>query len=263
MSKNWSTIYFSGTGNTKFVAKRFSQRMNCSCYSIEDSVDFSHIISNSDVITLCYPIHHSTAPVAYKKFIVKYQKEFTNKAVVILCTQQFFSGDGAYNITKYLPMVQVLYADHINMPSNIGNIPVYSKLTKGSLKRGVRRANKKIDKAVSRISKGKLYTRGFSRFGHWLGKSQNMNEELYMSGAKENVRIQESCVLCKKCISLCPTNNLAIEDGSIVNAGECTFCWRCVNTCPVQAITVGGLHKESAFQYYVMDEVDTLLKTQP
>ncbi len=262
MEKVWSTIYFSGTGNTKYVAKRFSQQMNCSAYSIEEDVDFSYIISSSDIITLCYPIHHSTAPVVYKKFILKYQKEFMNKAVVILCTQQFFSGDGAYNITKYLPAVEILYADHINMPSNIGNIPVYSKLTKGNLKKSVARANKKIEKIIRNISKGKRHTRGFSRFGHWLGSSQNMYEELYMSGAKENVCVQESCILCKKCISICPTKNLTIEDSSIVNAGDCTFCWRCVNTCPVQAITVGGLHRESAFQYYVMDEVDILLKTQ-
>jgi len=30
------TLYFSGTGNTEYVAKLFSQKMSAKCFSIED-----------------------------------------------------------------------------------------------------------------------------------------------------------------------------------------------------------------------------------
>lgn len=250
-------LYFSGTGNTKFVALRFSQLTKAPAYSIEEKVDFATLITESSRITLVYPIHHSTAPVLFKRFIMQHSQLFIKKEIIILCTQQFFSGDGAFNITKYLPKdIKVLYADHIAMPANIGNIPVYSVLTKGNFTKRCRIATTRLKKAIRKIDQGVRYTRGFSGFAHWLGRSQNKHESEYLHGEKESIQVASSCILCKKCIHSCPTQNLEVgSQEKIEGKGQCTFCWRCVNICPKKAITV-GIHLEPKFQYYVIPEVD-------
>ena len=50
------TIYFSGTGNTKYIAELFSQKMGANCLSIEADVDFQAEIIAHDSIAFCYPI---------------------------------------------------------------------------------------------------------------------------------------------------------------------------------------------------------------
>ena len=33
-------LYFSGTGNSKYIANLFSKKVNAKCYSIEENIDF-------------------------------------------------------------------------------------------------------------------------------------------------------------------------------------------------------------------------------
>ena len=41
---NMLMLYFSGTGNSKYIAERFSEKINGVCYSIEDKIDFKNEI---------------------------------------------------------------------------------------------------------------------------------------------------------------------------------------------------------------------------
>ena len=38
-------LYFSGTGNSKYIANLFSKKVNAKCYSIEENIDFKKEIS--------------------------------------------------------------------------------------------------------------------------------------------------------------------------------------------------------------------------
>ena len=37
-------LYFSGTGNSKYIASTFSKKMNAKCHSIEEKIDFKNEI---------------------------------------------------------------------------------------------------------------------------------------------------------------------------------------------------------------------------
>lgn len=63
------TIYFSGTGNSKYIAKQFSKRMDCDCYSIEEKTDFKSILNNTDKIAVVYPIYGSCVPRIMGEFV--------------------------------------------------------------------------------------------------------------------------------------------------------------------------------------------------
>lgn len=45
---------------------------------------------------------------------------------------------------------------------------------------------------------------------------------------------------CSKCVKMCPTENIIIEDNKAKGKDKCTVCYRCVNLCPEQAITILG-----------------------
>ncbi len=243
-------IYFSGTGNTKFLARKFSRVMNCKCVSIEETVDFKKIILENNTITLCYPIHFSKAPIFFMDFVKTHKNEFRGKKIISLCSQQFYSGDGARSIFDLLEDVELVYAEHFNMQNNITSMPLYYKITKTNNRRCLTRSYRKIIKISSDINKGRVKTKGFNNFSKQLGKMQHISDESIKRKQKNAVRVNNSCILCNKCVKNCPTKNLENEGAKIASEENCTFCMRCVNICPKKAITV-LLHGKVKEQYYI------------
>ena len=48
---------------------------------------------------------------------------------------------------------------------------------------------------------------------------------------------QDTCVVCKACVGVCPTSAISVTDGKAkVDADTCVECGACVATCPVSAI---------------------------
>ncbi len=256
--QNIVVIYFSGTGNTEYVARKFSYINNIKCYSIEEEVDFDNLIKSSDIICLCYPIHHSLPPIIMKEFINQHYDLFKNKKIMSLATQQMFSGDGAYSINRYLPECRIIYTEHFNMPNNIGNIPFWSKLTKSEFESCINRVNKKIIKITNDINAEKIKLKGSSSIAKAIGSTQS-NSENRMEKKRDSIKISNKCILCKKCVVQCPKKNLFYESNQIKYKNLCTFCYRCVNICPTKAITV-LIHKPIEFQYDVRDKVRKLCK---
>ncbi len=244
------TIYFSGTGNSEFLANKFSSEMMCKCYSIEDKVDFNRIIKENDVIALCYPIHFSKAPVLFMNFVSKHKDIFKGKKIISLCTQQFYSGDGARSIFDLLEDVEVIYAEHFNMQNNITSWPSYYKLTKRNNERCLRGVEKKVALVANDVKNGKVKLKGFSEFSKLLGRGQHISPEKVKEKQLKAVRVNDSCVLCRKCVKYCPTRNLNIESGKVIDNGECTFCMRCVNICPKKSLTV-LIHGKVKEQYII------------
>jgi flavodoxin len=64
-------LYFSGTGNSKYIAELFCQYINCKTYSIEDKTDFQHLIDSEEIIGFCYPIYGSREPKIMREFVNK------------------------------------------------------------------------------------------------------------------------------------------------------------------------------------------------
>jgi ferredoxin len=49
---------------------------------------------------------------------------------------------------------------------------------------------------------------------------------------------QEKCEGCEECVSVCPTDAIAITDGkAIIDESTCADCAACVDACPTEAIT--------------------------
>jgi len=124
------TLYFSGTGNTKYAAELFSRKMNAKCFSIEEKIDFSVEIKAHEVVAFCYPIYNSRVPRIMRMFAHEHMASLVGKKVVILVTQQKFSGDGARVFTDLFEddAIEVIYAEHFDLQQNMGNIPVWSAL---------------------------------------------------------------------------------------------------------------------------------------
>jgi len=259
------TIFFTGTGNTMQIADLFSAKMEISAYSIEDDIDFSEILEEHDTIAVCYPIYGSRVPYIMREFIAAHMSYFYGKRLVILVTQLIFSGDGARALCDLFPPnhVEVVYAEHFNMPNNVCNVSIVPKTSPAAVNRKLRAAGRRMDKACWDIKLGKVKRRGFNPISRilgifqgflWQGSSRRV-EPPYWSveyKARRGVRVDEDCTLCGFCVKFCPMKNLRIIEDRVIHNNNCTVCYRCVNLCPVQAITV-YFHKKPVWQYKGID----------
>ena len=244
-------LYFSGTGNTKYIANKFAEKMNGKSYSIEEDVDFKEIILESEIITFCYPIYGSSVPLIMSDFVDKYKSYLNNKKLIILSTQMLFSGDGARVFVDLLRGVEfeVIYAEHFNMPNNLPNLPVINVKNGDKLKKKVAKAEKKLSEVCDDINAKIIKKRGFNKVSKFLGYNlQRKGFTKLEKKIKDDVKVNDDCILCSACVKVCPKKNLFINNNKINSKGDCTICNRCVNVCPKQAITV-FYHNKVRVQY--------------
>ena len=242
-------LYFSGTGNSKYIATEFALKMGADCYSIEDNADFAELLAATDTVAVCYPIYGSCVPRIMRDFAVRHSAALHEKKLIIFCTQMMFSGDGARAFARLLTGCDshVIYAEHFNMPNNISNFWLFP-VREGERVRKQKAADRKLDIVCQDIKSGIVKRRGWSGFSALLGKLQNT----YWLNIEEKKRgsfaADSDCNRCGLCVRRCPVGNLELSGQGIVQKNNCILCYRCVNLCPQKAATV-MLHAKPKAQY--------------
>lgn len=244
-------IYFSGTGNSKFIAEQFARRMQIPAHSIEEELDFDGLLAQEDTVAVCYPIYGSCVPRIMREFVEKHRAGFAGKKLIILCTQMMFSGDGARAFSRLLPACEVRYAEHFSMPNNICNIAVFP-MSERERQKKPEKALRRLDQVCEDIRRGIVKKRGWSAFSALLGKTQNVAFPRMESKGKSSFRADESCIACGACVKACPMHNLELVGGRVTQKDNCTLCYRCVNLCPKMSCTV-YIHKKPKRQYKGID----------
>ena len=245
-------FYFSGTGNSKYIAESFCKIMGAECHSIEENTDFRQLIESTKIIGFCYPIYFSRVPRIMREFANKYMESLKGKRLIIFCTQQILSGDGARALTDLFEKghMEVIYAEHFFMPSN--TFPITTNTAK--IKKSFAKSRQKLQTVCRNIKSGKVRKRGFNVVGRALGLIQAPLALPIERKANNSIRIADSCTNCGFCVSVCPMNNLISVNGVITHNHNCTVCYRCVNGCPHKAITVvfhGKVKKQYKGELYV------------
>ena len=246
-------LYFSGTGNSQYIAELFGQKTGAACHSIEKNIDFAALIAANETIGFCYPVYASRAPRIMRNFVAEHLDKLKNKNIIIFCTQMLFSGDGARSFAALFPQnhLQVIYAEHFFMPNNVSNVFILPLASDKLIKRYIACSERRMQAACHNIKNGKIKKRGFNVFSQFLGLIQGVFLTTVEKMANNSVKITASCNNCQICIAVCPMQNLIYEDGCITHKHDCTMCYRCVNKCPQKAITV-GYHGKVKRQYLYM-----------
>ncbi len=243
-----SLFYFSGTGNTWWVANQLAKKLEeISCYqvttySIEQckKYDIRKILEASQIVLFGYPIYGSDIPENMKKFLQTLPQMHID--VGVFCTQNVFSGDGGRVIKEFLPnSYKLRWSEHFKMPNNIciTSAWFYPYTTN----------QKKINKYLEKVKIKVNYLAGylianesklkyFSMFSKFLGMLQRVPyRKVLLNAHRDKIRIDHSkCTKCNLCYEICPVNNIYTENDKYKAHGNCILCMRCYNFCPVNAV---------------------------
>lgn len=257
-------LYFSGTGNTRWVAEELGKELNqrgmeCApAISIEsiDVKEANHLLAKSDAVLFGYPIYGSYTCELMVKFLQQMEIPARTK-VGFFCTQWMFSGDGARvgyeiisKVEKGFPegakrsQIVVKWGMHFNMPNNLncggfGWIPITNDPVK--IGRVLSRNKRKIKKYADKIVGGRTYRKGYSRLAWLLGLVQRPGYLKIYTRFQSAFKIdQGKCTRCGKCFKVCPAENIMKEPEGYVIHDKCAACMRCYNFCPAKAITFFG-----------------------
>ncbi len=245
-------FYFSGTGNTWWVAHKLTDEFchndcNAKAYSIEaiSPDDAKLLINEADIVGFGYPIYGSDLPQIMKDFIWKLEPVQEKKAFVF-CTQWLWSGDGARLGASFLTPkgFKVDWGEHFLMPNNvcISMIPFLPYTNEYSrFESKLRRSGQKAAQFVGSMLKGTKALRGFNRGAQFLGAIQRVPFRKGFGKMRNSIGINnDRCFRCQLCVNNCPSGNITFERETFSTHGVCILCMRCYNFCPNSAITYSG-----------------------
>ena len=80
-------LYFSGTGNTRYVTTRFCEQYEAGTqvFSIEDE-NAIEAVKNADLIVFAYPVQYSTVPKMVRDYIKEHGELWAGKSVFAIAT---------------------------------------------------------------------------------------------------------------------------------------------------------------------------------
>lgn len=251
-------LYFSGTGNTRYVLGKFASLYEESEYdfiSIEDK-DIVKVIKEANKIIIGYPIHESIMPFIMQDFLKKHRDEFIDKDIITIVTQMYFSGDGgalAFRILRKAN-VRLLHSIHINMPNNISDVKLLRPKETDATSHIIEKADKKINMIVEKIRSGKRIKMGIRFYSRPLGffTQRAVGYYTYKKLRKKLKIHHEQCIKCNICIEVCPVDNLEMIDNKVIPSDICTVCYRCVNICPAKSISL--FSKRAPKVQYIREE---------
>jgi len=230
--------YFSGTGNSLFVARKISGGIEGSeLISIPNIINRKGEITGAVIGIVC-PIYMYNMPHLVADFIRKIEN--ADYIFLVFAGAGDLGGgiDETYKIfeSKNLALSSLF---NLRMPSNYTPYGVYSPEKQNNIFAGI---DKKVDKIVDTVKKrgrvidsantslfkthifpGLLYRLGYSRI--------NIMDKSFVT--------DDNCNGCSICQKVCPVNNITMKDDKPVWNNQCQQCYACLQWCPEKSIQVG------------------------
>lgn len=242
-------LYFSGTGNSKYVADFIADKINDEIVSLFDKIkdnDYSEISSATPFI-ICCPTYCWQIPHIVRDWLTNANLIGSNKIYFVMTC-----GGEIGNSEKYLRLLckkigkEYMGCAEIVMPENY--IAMFTAPDDKQAQEIIASAEKKLESVVKIISSedrleavkvnliGKLY-------------SSIVNDVFYPLFVKDKkFTVSDDCIGCGLCEKKCVMNNISIVDNKPVWNGNCTHCMACICYCPKEAIEYGR-HSRGLIRY--------------
>ena len=222
-------FYFSGTGNSRWVAQQIAAHTGDSVYDIT-ALKALPPLEGEQRVGLVFPIYAWGAPEPVRAFVRVLQPGGAFTFGVCTC------GSEAGLAMKKLPLpLDSCYS--LVMPNNyiIGSEPD----DPDTIRRKLRTAREEIARLAGEVLAGqKVYrvTEG-AKAGLKSGPVHWGFE--HFARTTRPFQVTDACNGCGRCAQHCPAGTITLTAGKPIWGKQCYQCLRCINECPQQAIQYG------------------------
>ncbi len=248
-------LYFSGTGNTKYIAKTLSSKLNDECFDLKNILceQPSSSFYSSKPFVILSPIYAWGLP----KDIINLIKKsifLGSSNVYVIVTMGENYGRADKKIKKIILNKKMSYKGFyaITMPNNyfvgfkLNDYQTQLKIIRNSIKE-IDYVFQKIKNNDCLICKDKIKTGGFM-----LRLMSSLINFFFNLGVNKinKFTVSNNCVKCLKCVNFCPMHNIAMEDDKIIFNKKCMSCLGCVSICPTNSIDINHKAKRNGVYHF-------------
>lgn len=238
-------FYFSGTGNSYYVARRTADSLGERLVSIAAEMnsgknEYMYELSSEETIGFVFPIYAWMPPKMVTEFISRLKLTDTHGRYVFAAA---VCGDDTGNALKILEKsllaagLGLSSAFSVSMPNNyIVSFDVDSKETeRKKLEEAEIRIEEIIDTAASRksgvfnVHKGSMAALKTALIGSLFNRFAISTKSFFAD---------EKCTGCGICEKVCSSGSITVE-GRPKWGSSCTQCFACLHYCPAKAIQYG------------------------
>jgi ferredoxin len=233
-------LYFTGTGNSAFIAKRIAELTGDSLISMNERIkanDASEINGDGRLVFVV-PTYAWRIPKIVEEWIAKTRFSGTGNAYFVMDC-----GTSIGNARKYIKQLckrksfQYMGVSCIVMPENY--IAMYDAPEESVARQIIENANPVISKIAEMIHEEKVFPDVQSNIIDNLNSSI-VNTVFYSFFVKaDKFTADDKCIGCGICMKECPLNNIRLKENKPVWGKECTHCMACICKCPMGAIEYG------------------------
>lgn len=232
-------LYFSGTGNSKYIAQKIGTITGDQVISINERLqkgNMEQLQSDAPFVFVC-PTYASRIPRIVKDYIIKVIFSGTaNVYFILTCSAQTFNAVHYINKLCQKKGFNLLGFAEVVMPQNY--VALFNVSGKEEADATIAKAETKITQLAMNI-RDKLKLPVFNETGGIKGQiSSGMINSIFYKFIihADGFHATEKCIHCEKCAKLCPLNNIDIVNGTPVWDDRCTHCMACICACPKEAI---------------------------
>lgn len=247
-------LYFSGTGNSYYVARETAKRLGERLVSISSEMmglkkEYNYELSPGEVVGFVFPVYAWAPPKMVTEFIE--HLKFTNAKDTDAKNSYVFTaavcGDDTGNAVSIIEKslrkagLGLNSAFSVRMPNNY--IIFFDVDPKESEHRKLEEAKKTIDRIVQAVSAGESGLFEVHK-GPVPGFKTTLIGSLFNRFAlgTKSFFADENCTGCGICQKVCNCGTITVE-GKPKWGSNCAQCLACVHYCPAKAIHFGKLTK--------------------
>ena len=233
-------LYFTGTGNSRYIAKRVAEALGDELFSMNDRIkagDTSPVTTDEQLVIVT-PTYAWRIPRIVRDWLLKTDFPNAKQAwFMMTCGSEIGNAAGYNRALCQEKQLAYMGTAQIVMPENY--IAMFNAPQAEEARQIIAKAEPDIDRAISAIKARQKFAPPrnnlYDRF-----MSGPVNPIFYSCFVKAKAfTASNACTGCGQCAKLCPTNNITIQNGKPVWGSDCTHCMACICYCPTEAIEYG------------------------
>lgn len=241
-------LYFSATGNCKYVAERIAKEFTDTAVSIENH-DGNITLAENNMFGIVTPVNWWELPILTREFLQKLNLKSSNVPYSFIVTTYGTTPGCTFADAKRILGKKgiILNAGYsVKMPDNW--TPIFDLSDKEKVKQQNEAAETYIDVVLDGIRNRNI--------GNMMQKKQPYFVKMFtdpLLNAERKTKhfyVEDACIGCGLCAKRCPMQAIDIKNKKPVWVKDrCALCLRCLHHCPKFAIQYGNGTTKKHGQY--------------
>ncbi len=256
-------LFFSATGNSRFVAQQLAERTGDTTFDLYrcvgrcNAVPAPFTLAPSEPIGFVFPVHSWGLPRGLSALFRSLEFAVSDKLENHYCYMVCTCGDDAGLTAKQWQSAVAKSgligsaAYSVFMPDTYVILPGFDVDSPEQMQRKLAEAPEAIDTIAQRVANREAGD--FTHHGSfaWL-KSKVVYPLFVMSLSDRPFRVDRAtCIRCGKCAKVCPVGDISMSRDKLPQwNGWCQNCLACRHYCPTHSISFIHRHNRKGYYYF-------------